>query len=164
MFLHHHFLSHNVACSQVGTLHRVSPGEELHQPLEQWRLRVCRGRLHHGGDGEQGGFPHRGHWRLAVSPLTSYQQDFDYGELHLTRDLTFLLGMRMIRSSGAACWGRCATLLVPPVCPCASTLPGCPNCRQTRCLCLSYLSMYLIYLSSAMWHPPALAMSCLWGV
>lgn len=142
--LHNHSLSHIIPCSQVGALHRVSAGEELHQPLEQWRLLVRRGRLHHGGDGEQGGGPHRGHWRLAVSPLTSYQQDFGYEELCLTGDLTFLLGMRMIRSSGAACWGRCATLLVPPVCPCASMLPGCPNCRQTHCLCLSYLSILAV--------------------
>lgn len=53
--------------------------------------------------------------------------------LCLLRKLTLLLvslGMRMIRSSGAGCWGRCGTLPAPPVCPCASMLPGCPNCRQ----------------------------------
>lgn len=48
-------------------------------------------------------------------------------------------GMRTTRSSGAACCGRCVMSLVPPACPCASTLTGCPNCRQPCFLCQSQL-------------------------
>lgn len=47
------------------------------------------------------------------------------------------LGTKLIRSSGVACWGKCVTLPAPPVCPCASTLPGCPNCRQNLFLSLT---------------------------
>lgn len=129
----------NVVSSQVGALHRVSSGEELCQPLEQRRLTVCRGWLRHGSDGEQGGDTHRGHWRLAVSHLNLWDQYLRFQGLPLClfRDLTLLLvllGMRMIKSSGVACWGRCVTLPAPPVCPWASTLPGCQNCRQNHFL------------------------------
>lgn len=53
---------------QVGTFHGVPPGEEFHQPGEHRWPAVCRGRLRHGSDGEQGGGSHRGHRCLAVSP------------------------------------------------------------------------------------------------
>lgn len=53
-----------------------------------------------------------------------------------------LTGMRRIRNSGAECWGNCATLQVPPACPCVSTLRGCPNCRQNSPLTHT-LSLYL---------------------
>ena len=49
-----------------------------------------------------------------------------------------LSGMRRTRNSGVACWGRCVTRPVPPACPCASTPPGCPNCRQNH-----FLSVFL---------------------
>lgn len=93
----------------MGALHRVSSGEELCQPVEQRRLPVRRGRLRHGSDGEQGGGSHRGHRRLAVSPLKLRGPDLRVlagAPLCLFRDLTLLLvslGSRMIRSSGAGC-------------------------------------------------------------
>lgn len=133
-WLRNRLIFHNAVavCSQVGVLHRVPTREELHQPLEQRRLPVCRRRLHHGPDGEQGGGSHWGHWRLAVSPPASHHSGstrcseswFNGGSWPCWA------GSRTIRSSGAACWGRCVTPLVPPACPCASTPPGCPNCRR----------------------------------
>lgn len=134
--------SPNAVSPQVGALHRLSPGEELRQPVEQWRLPVRCGRLRYGSDGEQGGGSHRGHWRLAVSPHKWWDRAsrvfFLFG-YHCVRSQVWLfplvlLGMRTVRSSGTACWGRCVMPPAPPVCPCISTLQGCPNCREKHFL------------------------------
>jgi len=78
--------------------------------------------------------------------------------LCLFGDVTFfllLLGMRMTRSNGAACWGRCVMLPAPPVCLSASTLPGCQNCRQIR------FSSFAPSINAS-WRPPLPPASCLW--
>lgn len=71
-----------------------------------------------------------------------------------------LSGMRRTRNSGVACWGRCVTRPVPPACPCASTPPGCPNCRQNHFLSLSLLlhsslcvSFPVFVCRADLWHP-----------
>lgn len=80
-----------------------------------------------------------------------------FAHLRKMTQFSLLLGMRKTRSSGAACWGRCAMLLDPPVFLCASMLQRCLNCRQRQ-----FFSFLHIPIINTFCHPLLLRRATPW--